>query len=105
MAATIRLSIARQSRPRLEVGLLESHLRADGTLPTVPPRPLTEKQLLENELNEAFPNAQSKEIVTRKGQKYQRRFWPLNRSRSSMNHSGKILVRTKTRDHDPAVPR
>jgi len=105
MAATIRLSIARQSRPRLEVGLLESHLRADGTLPTVPPGPLTEKQLLENELNEAFPNAQSKEIVMHKGQKYQRRFWPLNRSRSSMNQSGKILVRIKTRDHDPAVPR
>jgi hypothetical protein len=63
---------------RLEVGLIESHLRADGTLPTVPPRLLTEKQLLENELNEAFPNAQSKEIVTHKGQKYQRRFWPLH---------------------------
>ena len=47
---------------RLEVGLIESHFRADGTLPTVPPRPLTEKQLLENELNEAFPTLRAKRL-------------------------------------------
>lgn len=67
---------------RLEVSLIESHLRADGTLPPVSPRPLTEKELLDKELDEAFPNAQKKQIVTHKGQKYQLRFWPLDKSRS-----------------------
>jgi hypothetical protein len=67
---------------RLEVSIIESHLRANGTLPPPPPKPLTEKELLDKELDEAFPNAQSKQIVTYKGQKYQRRFWPLDKSRS-----------------------
>jgi hypothetical protein len=67
---------------RLEVSLIKDHLRAAGILPPVPPRPPTEKELLEKELDEAFPNAQSKQIVTHKGQKYQRRFWPFDKSRS-----------------------
>jgi hypothetical protein len=60
----------------------KEHLTADGALPPVPPRPLTEKELLDKELDEAFPNAQSKQIVEHKGRKYRRRFWPLDKSRS-----------------------
>jgi hypothetical protein len=67
---------------RLEVVIIKEHLTADGALPPVPPRPLTEKELLDKELDEAFPNAQSKQIVEHKGRKYRRRFWPLDKSRS-----------------------
>ena len=43
---------------------------------------LTEKEKLERELDRAFPNAKSKEIVQYKGKKYIRRFFPIERSRS-----------------------
>lgn len=45
-------------------------------------RPKTEKELLEDMLDRTFPNARGKEIVEYQGQKYQRRFWPLEKSNS-----------------------
>lgn len=55
------------------------HLQATGLLPKPE---LTEKQKLEQALNEAFPNAASKEIVEYQGKRYQRRFAPAQMSRS-----------------------
>lgn len=43
---------------------------------------LTEIEKLETELDGAFPNAQSKEVVEYNGKKYRRRFCPLEKSRS-----------------------
>ena len=43
-------------------------------------KPPTEQELLERELDAAFPNAQSKQIVTHKGQKYKRVFLPISTS-------------------------
>ena len=43
---------------------------------------LTEKEHLEKELDRAFPNAQSKEVVEYNGKRYRRRFFPLEKSRS-----------------------
>jgi hypothetical protein len=43
---------------------------------------LTEMERLEKELDRAFPNAQSKEVIEYNGKKYRRRFWPLEKSRS-----------------------
>jgi len=42
----------------------------------------SEKEKLEKDLDRAYPNAQSKEIVVHNGIKYQRRFFPLEQSRS-----------------------
>jgi hypothetical protein len=44
--------------------------------------PRTEKEILEAELDAAFPKAKSKEIVSFKGKRFQRRFWPARMSRS-----------------------
>lgn len=42
----------------------------------------TDKEKLEKDLDRAFPNAQSREIVVYNGKKYRRRFLPLEKSRS-----------------------
>lgn len=55
---------------------IEQYLKDAGLLP------LSEKEKVERDLDRAFPNAQSKEIVVHNGMKYQRRFLPLDKSRS-----------------------
>lgn len=61
---------------RRMVRLISEALKASGTLER------TDKEELEIELNAAFPNAQSKEIVDFQGRRFQRRFYPLEQSRS-----------------------
>ncbi|EKC5521520.1 TPA: hypothetical protein ACPVW6_004210 [Vibrio parahaemolyticus] len=61
-----------QSRVR---SITES-LKASGVLER------SEQENLEVRLDRQFPNAQSKEIVEFEGKKYQRRFYPLRKSRS-----------------------
>jgi hypothetical protein len=46
------------------------------------PRPKTDRQKLEAELDAQFPNAQSREIVEYQGKHYRRRFAPRSVSRS-----------------------
>ncbi|MEZ8741088.1 hypothetical protein AB6E21_13720 [Photobacterium swingsii] len=58
------------------VRLIRENLKRQGILPK------TEKELLESELDIAFPDAQSNEIVIYKGNKFKRKFWPLEKSRS-----------------------
>lgn len=61
---------------RRQVRAIEDALKANGTIP------LTEKEQLEKELDDAFPNARSKQIVSLNGRRFQRRFWPMEKSRS-----------------------
>ena len=61
---------------RREVRMLEDALKADGAIP------LNEKEQLERELDAAFPDAKSKQIVEHGGRRFQRRFWPVEKSRS-----------------------
>ena len=61
---------------RQKVRMIEDDLKARGVLP------LTEQEQLEKELDEAFPNAQSRQIVEYRGKRYQRKFFPLEKSRS-----------------------
>lgn len=61
---------------RGRVRQLEDALKASGELPR------SEQENLSAELDNAFPNAKSKEIVEYRGHRYQRRFYPLERSRS-----------------------
>ena len=42
----------------------------------------TEQEILEQNLDKVFPNAKSREIVEYESRKYQRRFWPIEKSRS-----------------------
>ncbi len=58
------------------VRTIREALKASGVLER------SEKEKLEVNLDAAFPNAQSKQIVEFEGKKYQRRFYPLRRSRS-----------------------
>jgi hypothetical protein len=44
--------------------------------------PYTDHELAEESLDAAFPNAQSKEVVTYNGKKYQRRFYPIEKSKT-----------------------
>jgi hypothetical protein len=64
---------------------VEDALKASGQLP------LSDKEQLEARLDLAFPNARSKEIVEFEGKKYQRIFYPVERSRSrkTVNEWGK----------------
>ena len=55
---------------------IESALREDGTLP------LSDIERLHAQLDAAFPNAKSREVVELNGVRYQRVFWPLEKSRS-----------------------
>lgn len=59
-----------------KVRTIEAALKAEGVLP------LTEEERLERELDAAFPDARSKQIVEHNGRRFQRRFWPLEKSRS-----------------------
>lgn len=61
---------------REKVRRIESYLKNTGLLP------LTEQEALERQLDVAFPNAKSKEIVEFEGKKYIRCFFPLEKSRS-----------------------
>jgi hypothetical protein len=62
---------------RREVRMIEDALKANGATP------LTKDEQLEKELDAAFPDAKSKQIVEYSGRKFQRRFWPIEKSRSS----------------------
>jgi hypothetical protein len=44
--------------------------------------PYTDHELAEESLDAAFPNAQSKEVVTYNGKRYQRRFYPIEKSKT-----------------------
>ncbi|MCG7865453.1 MAG: hypothetical protein JAY74_03665 [Candidatus Thiodiazotropha taylori] len=59
-----------------KVRLIESSLKESGELS------LTPQEELEISLDKEFPNARSKQIVSFQGKQYQRKFWPLERSRS-----------------------
>jgi len=61
---------------RREVRMIEGALKADGAIS------LSEKEQLEKELDAAFPEATSKQIVEHGGRRFQRRFWPVEKSRS-----------------------
>jgi hypothetical protein len=61
---------------RERVREIESALKEAGVLPK------TKHEKLESILDRMFPNARSKEIVEYEGNRYQRRFTPLERSRS-----------------------
>lgn len=59
-----------------------AHLKAQGDLPE------TEEERLTRRLDEAFPNARSRQVVEFEGQRYQKRFRPAEHSRS-----GKTVTR------------
>lgn len=61
---------------RSNVRSIMNYLKSTGVLEMTP------HETLNTELNRAFPNARSKEIVEYNGQKYQRQFFPLEKSRS-----------------------
>ena len=61
---------------RRTVRLIENALKASGQIP------LTEREQLERDLDASFPNTESEQIVELQGRRYQRKFWPLERSRS-----------------------
>ncbi|OED52279.1 hypothetical protein BEI46_18390 [Aliivibrio fischeri] len=61
---------------RESVRAIRESLKNQGVLPK------SDKELLENELDIAFPEAQSNDIVVYKGNKFKRKFWPLEKSRS-----------------------
>jgi hypothetical protein len=66
----------RINRARWEVEHIEMALKSLGKLP------YSEKELLEIEIDRAFPKARSREIVEFKGQKFELRFSPKTKSRS-----------------------
>ena len=55
---------------------IEEDLKRRGVLP------YTDRELIEESLDAAFPNAQSREIVQYNGERYQKRLYPLERSKS-----------------------
>ncbi len=59
-----------------KVRQIEEDLKRRGILP------YTEHELLEETLDEAYPNAQSREVVLYNGKRYRRRFYPLEKSKS-----------------------
>lgn len=61
---------------RRKVREIEEALKASGELP------LSEQEKFAAMLDKAFPNARSREVVEYEGRKYQRRFYPLEKSRS-----------------------
>lgn len=61
---------------RAKIRTVEAALKANGSIP------LTEQELLERELDAAFPDAKSKEVVEFQGSRFQRRFWPVSKSRA-----------------------
>lgn len=61
---------------RSKLRTIEACLKKTGTLSS------TNQERLERELDKAFPDASSKQIVEFEGKFYQRRFFPLEKSRS-----------------------
>jgi hypothetical protein len=61
---------------RREIRIIESYLKSTGALP------LTEQEQLDKLLDSLHPNAQSREIVEHEGKRYQKRFYPIEKSRS-----------------------
>lgn len=61
---------------RSKLRIIEAYLKKVDTLP------LKDQERLELELDKAFPGARSKQIVEFEGKRYQRRFFPLEKSRS-----------------------
>ena len=61
---------------RSNVRLIEELLKARGLLEK------TDKEKLDDELNRMFPNAKNMEIVEHNSQKYRKRFFPAEKSRS-----------------------
>jgi len=61
---------------RSKLRLIESELKRTGALP------MTDEEKLHAALDMAFPEARSKEIVEYQGKRYQRRYFPLEKSRS-----------------------
>ncbi len=61
---------------RAKVRHITDYLKNNGTIPK------SEQELLNDELDSHFPNAQSKEIVEYKGKKYKKVFFPEEKSRS-----------------------
>lgn len=55
---------------------IEEDLKRRGLLP------FTEHELLEESLNQRYPDAQSREVVVYNGKRYRRRFYPLELSKS-----------------------
>ena len=65
---------------RMKVRVIEVALKSAGMIP------MTAQEQLESELDKAFPDAQSKQIVEHNGKRYQRRFSP-----AEMSNSGKTV--------------
>lgn len=61
---------------RRRVREIEDALKASGELP------LSDAERLSAALDKAFPDAKSRDIVEYQGRKFQRRFYPLEKSRS-----------------------
>lgn len=61
---------------RQEVYQMEKALKASGGIPR------TNHEQIEQELDDAFPKASSRQVVELKGERYQRLFQPLTKSRS-----------------------
>lgn len=61
---------------RAKLREIEEDLKSSGLLV------MNEKEKLEAALDKQFPNAKSKEVVEFKGKSYQRKFFPLEKSRS-----------------------
>ena len=61
---------------RRRVRAIERALKDNGTLP------LTEQEALARKIDAMFPNAESKQVVEYQGKRYQRRFFPLEKSSS-----------------------
>lgn len=55
---------------------VEEYLKLNGIIP------FTDDKLAQNPLNELYPSAKSREIVTYNGTRYQKRFFPKKRSES-----------------------
>lgn len=64
------------SGARSKVRIIEGSLKSQGVIP------LSDKEILEKELNIKFPNARSKQVVEFEGKKYIKKFFPLEKSRS-----------------------
>lgn len=64
---------------RREIRIIEDYLKSSGVIP------LSEKEQLDRLLDRLHPNAQSKEIIEHDGKRYQKRFYPVERSRSRKN--------------------
>jgi hypothetical protein len=61
---------------RVKVRLVGRYLKDAGVLP------LSEREVLEHELDKAFPNARGNEVVEYNERRYKRQFFPLEKSRS-----------------------